>query len=848
MPHQSSVSVALVGSGGAGVMTAGNMLLEAAAHAGYYAIMTRSSGPQIRGGEAAAMIRIARDPIECMTDNFDVLAAVDWENVQRFGAEIPLAPGSFIVSDPDQAEPPEVFTRSGAAAVHVSLKKMAKAIPDGRANMLLLGFVAAMIGLPDEAVSQAVEKALAKRPAALAPSLAAVAAGRHASRTCPPCGQLEPAPPRATQRWLITGNEAAGYGAIKGGVRFVAAYPITPATELLEWMSPALAEVGGTLVQAEDELASINMAIGGSYGGVPSLTATSGPGLALMVESLGLAVASETPVVVVDVMRVGPSTGIPTKSEQGDLNIALYGLHGDAPHLVLAPNSVADCLFTTEWAVRLAEALQAPAIVLSDQFLGQTRAVIDRPADRPGDRPGPRLVAEANQPGYKRYSLTPDGVSPMAIPGTPGVAYTADGLEHGERGTPSSQGVDHLAQLDKRQRKLDHFEYGAGWADVEGDGDLAVITFGSCTGVLREALARARSDGIGARLVSLRLLSPAQPSRLAAALDGVRRVIVIEQNHTGQFFRHLRAEYDPARRGHVAAPPGRPAVQPGRDSSPARRMESNVTGMLSHTDFKSDIKPVWCPGCGDFGVVNALTKALAKMELRPEDVAVVSGIGCSSRIPAYTSCYGFHGVHGRALAAGTGLKVARPDLTVIVTGGDGDGYSIGGNHFLHACRRNVDMTYIVMDNRVYGMTKGQPSPTTEPEWDSKLAPEGTGLREFRPMVLALSTGANFIARAFTGDPNGLADIIVQAVRHPGFSFIEVLSPCVTFRPEQRDWKKIVKHDALKPTSDLPRAVRRMLRDTGFDLGVLYAGDRKPYERRGRREARDVSALEARFEL
>jgi 2-oxoglutarate ferredoxin oxidoreductase subunit alpha len=525
-------------------MTAGNMLLEAAARAGYYAIMTRSSGPQIRGGEAAAMIRISRDPIGCMADHFDVLAAVDWENVQRFGAEIPLAPGSLIVGDPDQAEPPEVFTRSGAAVAQVSLKKMAKAIPDGRPNMLLLGYVAALAGLPDDAVSQAVEKALARRPAALAPSLAAVAAGRDASTANPSGHILEPAPSQSTRRWLITGNEAAGYGAIKGGVRFVAAYPITPATELLEWMSTALAEVGGTLVQAEDELASINMAIGGSYGGVPSLTATSGPGLALMVESLGLAVAAETPVVVVDVMRVGPSTGIPTKSEQGDVNIALYGLHGDAPHLVLAPNSVADCLRTTEWAVRLAEALQTPAIVLSDQFLGQTRAVIDQPADTPGDSPGPRLVAEANQPGYKRYALTPDGVSPMAIPGTAGVAYTADGLEHGERGAPSSQGTDHLAQLDKRLRKLQQFDYGTNWADIEGDGELAVITFGSCTGVLREALARARQDGVGARLVSLRLLSPAQPARLAAALDGVRRLIVIEQNHTGQLFRHLRAEYD----------------------------------------------------------------------------------------------------------------------------------------------------------------------------------------------------------------------------------------------------------------------------------------------------------------
>ena len=544
LPNCSSLSIALVGSGGAGVMTAGNMLLEAAACAGYYAIMTRSSGPQIRGGEAAAMIRIACHPVECMAGRFDVLAAVDWENTHRFGAELPLGPDSLIVGDPDQGEPHEVFTRSGACLRQVPLKKLAKGIADGRPNMLLLGLVAALAGLPEDAVAQAVGKSLASRPAALAPSLAAVAAGREAASAFPPRSRLAPPPARTAQRWLITGNEAAGYGAIRGGVRFVAAYPITPATELLEWMAPALAEVGGTLVQAEDELASINMAIGGSYGGVPSLTATSGPGLALMVESLGLAVASETPVVVVDVMRVGPSTGIPTKSEQGDLNIALYGLHGDAPHLVLAPNSVADCLRTTEWAVRLAEALQAPAIVLSDQFLGQARAVVDRPPDGADGVPGPRLVAAANEAGYLRYALTPEGVSPMAIPGTAGVSYTADGLEHGERGTPSSQGSDHLAQLDKRQRKLRLFDCGEAWADVEGAGELAVITFGSCTGVVREGLARARAEGVAARLVSMRLLSPAQPPRLDEALAGVRRVLVIEQNHTGQLHRHLRAEYD----------------------------------------------------------------------------------------------------------------------------------------------------------------------------------------------------------------------------------------------------------------------------------------------------------------
>jgi 2-oxoglutarate ferredoxin oxidoreductase subunit alpha len=543
-PATSSVSVVLAGSGGAGVMTAGNMLLEAAADAGYYALMTRSSGPQIRGGEAAAMLRIACQPVECMDDRFHLLAAVDWENVQRFSAEIPLGPGSLVIGDPGQGEPPEVFLVAGADRAALDLKKLAKSVPEGRPNMVLLGAVGSLLGLPAESVARAVEKTLRKRPAALAPSLAAVAAGRDAAAAIEHRFRL-PAPPVASgSRWLLTGNEAAGYGAIKGGVRFVAAYPITPATELLEWMSPALAQVGGTLLQAEDELASVNMAIGGSYGGVPSLTATSGPGLSLMVEALGLAVAAEIPLVVVDVMRVGPSTGIPTKSEQSDLNIAVHGLHGDAPHLVLAPNSVSDCLGTTQWAVDLAESLQAPAIVLSDQFLGQARAVVDRPPEIAASKG--RRRAAAGSPGYRRYAITSDGVSPMAIPGTAGLAHTADGLEHAERGTPSSQAADHLAQLDKRRRKLESFDYGERWADVEGspDSTFAIITFGSCTGAVREGLRLAADDGVSARLISLRLLAPLPGPQLLAALAGARRTLVIEQNHTAQLHRYLRAECD----------------------------------------------------------------------------------------------------------------------------------------------------------------------------------------------------------------------------------------------------------------------------------------------------------------
>jgi 2-oxoglutarate ferredoxin oxidoreductase subunit alpha len=284
------------------------------------------------------------------------------------------------------------------------------------------------------------------------------------------------------------------------------------------------------------------MIIGASYGGVPSLTATAGPGLALMTEAIGLAVAAEVPIVVVDVMRGGPSTGIPAKSEQSDLSFAVSGLHGDAPRLVVAPSSIADCLGATQWAVHLAEALQAPAIVLSDQYMGQSRAIIDRPVD--SGMTAQRLKAQANAPDYKRYRDTDSGISPMAIPGTEGVSYTADGLEHSEAGIPSSQSKDHVLQLDKRQRKLALHDYGAYWADIEGDAEAVVITFGSASSPVREAIARAKAVGIDLRLMVLRLLAPAQPQQMAAALKGAKRVIVVEQNHGAQLYRYLRAWYD----------------------------------------------------------------------------------------------------------------------------------------------------------------------------------------------------------------------------------------------------------------------------------------------------------------
>lgn len=560
-----SVSVVLAGSGGAGVISAGTMLLQAAGRANWYAYMTRSVGAQIRGGEAAAMLRFNVDPVSVHDDAFDVLIALDWQNLGRHAAEIPLHADSMIIADPEQGPVPEVFLASGARQIEVPIRQLAKLIPGGRSNIVAMGILGGLTGLPLDVLAGVCEESLAaKAEKARGASIPALRAGLKAAAELGTAYRLPAGcASHGTPRWNISGNEATGLGAIRGGVRYVAAYPITPATEMLEWMAPALARAGGALVQVEDELAAVNHIIGASFGGVPSLTATSGPGLSLMTESLGLAVASETPIVVVNVMRGGPSTGIPAKSEQTDLNIALHGLHGEAPHLVLAPNSVADCLFTTGWAVHLAETLQVPALVLSDQLLGQSRLVMDRPAEVLW--PCRRELASSPAAGgsYRRYALTPSGVSPMAVPGTAGCQYTADGLEHDESGTPSSEAQNHRIQLDKRRRKLDSHDYGESWATAEGDGDWMIITWGSCTAAVREAVRRWHQDGGRVRMLSIRLLSPVQPRKFAQALSGVSRALVVEQSHSAQFYHYLRAFYDLPGHCDVLHRPGPLPFRPG---------------------------------------------------------------------------------------------------------------------------------------------------------------------------------------------------------------------------------------------------------------------------------------------
>ncbi len=250
-------------------------------------------------------------------------------------------------------------------------------------------------------------------------------------------------------------------------------------------------------------------------------------------------------------------------------------------------------------------------------------------------------------------------------------------------------------------------------------------------------------------------------------------------------------------------------------------------------DFRSNLKPIWCPGCGDYGVAAAIYRALAAIGRPPHEIAFVSGIGCSSRIPGYTTAYGFNSVHGRALPIAQGIKLARPELLVLVAGGDGDGFSIGGGHVPHAVRRNIDLTYIVMDNQIYGLTKGQVSPTSARGTKTPTSVYGSMEEPVNPLLYTLAYGAGFVAQGVPADLDGLTAIIEEAIRYPGFSFVNIQSPCVSFGDAENQVKsqKVRMRKLAAEGHDSANRIRAMelAQEYGQTLytGVFYRNPNPP---------------------
>jgi 2-oxoglutarate ferredoxin oxidoreductase subunit beta len=249
-------------------------------------------------------------------------------------------------------------------------------------------------------------------------------------------------------------------------------------------------------------------------------------------------------------------------------------------------------------------------------------------------------------------------------------------------------------------------------------------------------------------------------------------------------------------------------------------------------DYKTDLKPIWCPGCGDYAVLTTLYQVMTTLNLDPKDVVIVSGIGCSSRLPGFVKAYSFHGVHGRTLPTAMGVKIANPALTVLAVGGDGDGFSIGGGHVPHAARRNIDITYIVMDNEIYGLTKGQISPTSPQGHVTKSAPRGALESPLNSIAMAITYGATYVARGFSAQSQPLAELIRGAIEHKGFSFVDVISPCVTFFDTYRYFKE---HTAALPADHDPHDKISALSlalappEQGILLGLFYEEDKPTFD-------------------
>jgi len=542
------LTFAIVGSGGDGVITVGDMMAQAGASEGLHVMKVEAYGPQIRGGESSCTVRLSADPILAQGDLVQVLVVFNWADFARFRGEIVCGENAVILYEETDETPHDQIDLGPIEEVKwvpVPFIKLAKEAAGTTLakNIVTLGILGELFSLPKDAMERAIKgKFSKKKEAVLEANIKGFKAGiEHASKIEDAATGMRLQYTAGEPMLLMSGNELCAVAALHAGCRFFAGYPITPSSEVLHLLSEWMPKVGGYLVQTEDELSAIGAVIGGSFAGVKSMTATSGPGLALMTEMLGLASMAEIPAVIIDVQRGGPSTGLPTKSEQSDLWQALWGSHGDAPRVVLAPADVEDCFHATVAAFNIAEEAQMPVIVLSDQFIAQRSETLSM-LTLDHEVIGRQVPSAGDLREYKRYKDTKSGISPMSWPGMKGGEYQTNGLEHLEDGSPSSMYLVHEQMNAKRYRKLRavrakysfYRRYGAEKADV------GIICWGSSKGPVKEAVQKATARGERVSAFVPQLLYPFPYHEFNEYLKTVDNVIVMELSYSAQFYKYLQ--------------------------------------------------------------------------------------------------------------------------------------------------------------------------------------------------------------------------------------------------------------------------------------------------------------------
>jgi 2-oxoglutarate ferredoxin oxidoreductase subunit alpha len=570
------VTFSIVGSGGDGAVVAGDLAAMACAAQGLNVIKTEAYGPQIRGGESSSTVRIAAKKLAAQGDAIDALIVFRFADFARFRSEMTLSEGCIVLHEPDDPPPPELAAFRCVPTPFAQLAKDAGA--PGAKNIAALGIIAAMFGLPVESIRTAVRKRFKKRDATIIDAnLRALDHGIAWSKELAARRTRFDEMQATTPHLLMSGNEATAFGALHAGCSFFAGYPITPSTEILQLLAEWLPKIGGTCLQTEDELAAIGAVVGASFAGAKAMTATSGPGLSLMSEMLGLSSIAEIPSVVVNVQRGGPSTGIPTKSEQSDLFHALYGGHGDMPRVVLGCCDVEDAFHTTVDAFNIAEEFQVPVILLSDQAIAQRRETID--ASSLVHEVISRRIAPDPDDSYQRYAMTDDGVSPMTVPGIVGGMFQTNGLEHDELGRPSSMFVMHEQMNAKRHRKLDAIarKYPLFRRFGADNPELGILCWGSSEGPVREAVQRMNDAGARVAAFVPRALSPLPATELQAFIDSCASILIVELSFEGQFHRHLRSLIElPRQKTRVLARSGGKALSVLEVIETAQVLEANI--------------------------------------------------------------------------------------------------------------------------------------------------------------------------------------------------------------------------------------------------------------------------------
>jgi 2-oxoglutarate ferredoxin oxidoreductase subunit alpha len=551
---RSDLVIGMAGSGGDGIVAAGESLMTAAALEGYHAIMTKSFGSQIRGGESSCRLRISTQKVLNSGGTLDVAVALNWEDFLKFGAELPVGGRTVVIYESDTRVQPDKLPLEGvtpAVVLPVPIQTMAKqhAGTERAKNTVVLGLLSGWFGLGREGILAGIRKKFEKKgEEVLKGNERAFVAGIEFAEAHPLRDILGMAPAVSAKgkNLLVDGNDMCAAAAIFAGCEFFGGYPITPSSEIMQFHAREIWKYGGTVLQAEDEIAGIGAVVGASFAGKKAMTATSGPGMSLKTEILGLATIAELPLVCVNVQRGGPSTGIPTKSEQADLFQAIFSAHGDAPRPVLAPITVEDTFGVTVEAFNIAEQYQTPVIILSDQEIAQRKETvppIDTSAYKVIDR---RRPTEGELEHYVRFRLTESGVSPISHPGMKGGNYLASGIEHNEKGAPTASGEVHSRMNEKRIRKLLPLKRRRDLFLIEGDANapFGLVSWGSVAGVAMEAVQQARREGIQVKLIVPKLLYPVPEEIYQEFFASVKRGLVIEQSHQGQLFRVLRMFVD----------------------------------------------------------------------------------------------------------------------------------------------------------------------------------------------------------------------------------------------------------------------------------------------------------------